>query len=198
VSVRPSVCPHRGSHWTEFCVIWYWSLWQKFIEKLRVGLKCDNIFRPFTWKPKYVSIVHTSTNCQSQWPCCLRRRFSVARLLRSWVRIPPRAWMFVVSVVCCQVEISVTDWSLVQRSPTDCGAPCVWSRNLENEEAKARYRAVENTTTMGCNARKTNNQTNKQQPVRIRFLIARQPCRGNRVLLFHCIIQRFCTADGYT
>ena len=27
----------------------------------------------------------------------------------------------VVSVVCCQVEISATSWSLVQRSPTDCG-----------------------------------------------------------------------------
>jgi hypothetical protein len=35
---------------------------------------------------------------------------------------------------------------------------CVWSRNLENEEAKARYQAVENTTTMGCNAKKTNKQ----------------------------------------
>jgi hypothetical protein len=34
----------------------------------------------------------------------------------------------------------------------------VWSRNLENEEAKARYRAVENTPTMGCNAKKTNNK----------------------------------------
>jgi hypothetical protein len=34
----------------------------------------------------------------------------------------------------------------------------VWSRNLEKEEAKARYRAVENTTTMGCNGRKTNKQ----------------------------------------
>jgi hypothetical protein len=28
----------------------------------------------------------------------------------------------------------------------------------KNKEAKARYRAVENTTTMGCNARKTNKQ----------------------------------------
>jgi len=28
----------------------------------------------------------------------------------------------VVSVVCCQVEVSAMDWSLVQRSPTDCGA----------------------------------------------------------------------------
>ena len=60
--------------------------------------------------------------CRSQWPRGLRRRSTVARLLRSWVRIPPRAWMFVVSVVCCQVEVSATDWSLVQRSPTDCGA----------------------------------------------------------------------------
>jgi len=27
-----------------------------------------------------------------------------------------------VIVVCCQVQISATSWSLVQRSPTDCGA----------------------------------------------------------------------------
>ena len=32
----------------------------------------------------------------------------------------------------------------------------------KNEESKARYRAVKNTTTMGCNARKTNRKTNKQ------------------------------------
>jgi hypothetical protein len=30
--------------------------------------------------------------------------------------------MSVVSVVCCcQVEVSATGWSLVQRSPTECG-----------------------------------------------------------------------------
>jgi len=27
-----------------------------------------------------------------------------------------------VSVVCCQVEVSATSWSLGQKSPTDCGA----------------------------------------------------------------------------
>ena len=32
---------------------------------------------------------------RSQWPCGLRRRSTAARLLRSWVRIPPKAWMFV-------------------------------------------------------------------------------------------------------
>jgi len=30
--------------------------------------------------------------------------------------------MTVVSVVCCQVEVSATDWSLIQGSPTNCGA----------------------------------------------------------------------------
>ena len=37
-------------------------------------------------------------NRWSQWPRGLRRRSSAARLLRLWVRIPPRAWMF----VCCE------------------------------------------------------------------------------------------------
>ena len=36
--------------------------------------------------------------CPSQWPCGLRRKSAAARLLRSWVRIPPVAWMF----VCCE------------------------------------------------------------------------------------------------
>ena len=35
---------------------------------------------------------------RSQWLSSLRRRSTAARLLRSWVRIPPRAWMF----VCCE------------------------------------------------------------------------------------------------
>ena len=52
---------------------------------------------------------HTHTYIRrSQWPGGLRRRSAAARLLRSWVRIPPGAWMFVVSVVCCQVEVFAT------------------------------------------------------------------------------------------
>jgi len=31
-------------------------------------------------------------------------------------------YLSVVNVVYCQVEVSATSWSLVQRSPTDCGA----------------------------------------------------------------------------
>jgi hypothetical protein len=41
-------------------------------------------------------------------------------------------------VVCCQVEVSATGWSLVQRSSTDGGVSCVWSWNLKNEEAQTR------------------------------------------------------------
>jgi hypothetical protein len=38
-------------------------------------------------------------------------------------KILPRHESFSVTfVVCCQVEVSATSWSLVQRSPTDCGA----------------------------------------------------------------------------
>jgi hypothetical protein len=33
-----------------------------------------------------------------------------------------------VSVVCCQVEVSATGWSLVQRSPTECGVSNVCDR----------------------------------------------------------------------
>jgi len=36
--------------------------------------------------------------CRSQRPCGLRRRSVAAHLLRSWIRIPPGAWMF----VCCE------------------------------------------------------------------------------------------------
>ena len=59
---------------------------------------------------------------RSQWPRGLRRRSAAARLLRLWVRIPPGAWMSVVDVVCCQVDVCATQWSRVQRSPTDCDA----------------------------------------------------------------------------
>ena len=40
--------------------------------------------------------------------------------------------LYVVSVVCCQVEVSATSWSLVKRSPTDCGASlCVIQKPRE-------------------------------------------------------------------
>jgi hypothetical protein len=48
---------------------------------------------------------------------------AAARFLGLWVRIPPGGdgFLSLVNVVCCQVEVSVTGRSLVQRSPTECG-----------------------------------------------------------------------------
>jgi len=45
---------------------------------------------------------------RSHWLLGLRRGSAAARLLGLWVRIPPGAWMSVVSVVCCQVEVSAS------------------------------------------------------------------------------------------
>ena len=59
---------------------------------------------------------------RSRWPRGLRRGSAIASLLGLWVRIPPGAWMSVSSVVCCQVEVSASGCSLVQRGPTHCGA----------------------------------------------------------------------------
>jgi hypothetical protein len=44
-----------------------------------------------------------------------------------------------VGVVCCQVEVSATSWSLVQRSPAECGVSqmCVTMKPRRNEEAQA-------------------------------------------------------------
>jgi hypothetical protein len=59
---------------------------------------------------------------RSQQPCGLRRMSVTERLLGPWVRIPPEAWMFVsCECLCCQVEVSATGRSIVQRSPNDCG-----------------------------------------------------------------------------
>ena len=44
-------------------------------------------------------------------------------LLKLWAGILPiHECLSVVSVVCCQVEVSATSWSLVQRSLTDFDA----------------------------------------------------------------------------
>ena len=96
----------------------------------------------YEYYKKHSKNIYNSPNnkeCQSYWQRDLRRRSAAARLLRSWVRIPPGAWMSVLSFVCCQVQVSATSWSLVQRRPTDCVASLrVIKKNLKNEEAIAR------------------------------------------------------------
>jgi len=93
---------------------------------------------------------------RSQWTRGLRRRFAAARLLRMCVRIPPGTWIFVCCdfCVCCQVEVSSTSWSLVQRSLTECGASLC---------AIYKPREWGGPGPMGAVAPKTNKQTKKKR-----------------------------------
>ena len=45
--------------------------------------------------------VNESNSRRSQWSRGLRRRSTIARLLRLWVRIPPEAW----KSVCCEWRV---------------------------------------------------------------------------------------------
>jgi hypothetical protein len=90
----------------------------------------------------YILFINTDKyiNSRSQWPRGLRRRSVASRLLRSWVRIPPRAWMF----VCCECCV-LSGWGicdeLITRPEESYRLWCVVVCDLENlktEEAMTR------------------------------------------------------------
>ena len=91
----------------------------------------------------------------SLWPRGLKRRSSAARLLTLWVRIPPGSWMFVCCECCVLSEVSATDWSLVQRRPTNCGVLCV----IKKPRKRGGYWAVKIQPQWAV---MTGKQTNKQ------------------------------------
>ena len=64
---------------------------------------------------------HLSTkSSQSKWPSGCA---GPPRLLGLWVRIPPEGLdiCLFVSVICCQIYVSASGTTLVQRSPIECG-----------------------------------------------------------------------------
>jgi hypothetical protein len=69
--------------------------------------------------------------------------------------------MFVCCECCCVLSGRGLCDGLITRPEESYRLWCVVVCDQEtskNEDVKARYRAVENTTTVGCNARKTNKQ----------------------------------------
>ena len=80
------------------------------------------------------------TACRLQWARGLRLRSAVARLLKSWVRIPPRAWMFVCCECCVLSGRGLCD-ELITRLEESYRLWCVVVcdlENLKNEEAMTR------------------------------------------------------------
>jgi hypothetical protein len=58
----------------------------------------------------------------THWPSGLRPGSAAARMLGLRVRTPQKfGCLFLLSVVCCELEVSATSWLLLQRGPTDCG-----------------------------------------------------------------------------
>ena len=77
---------------------------------------------------------------RSQWPRGLRRRSAATCLLRSWVRIPPGAWMFVCCECCVLSGRGLCD-KLITRPEESYLLWCVVVcdlENLKNEEAMTR------------------------------------------------------------
>jgi len=93
--------------------------------------RCLQTFIAWLWVSWKSGLVEAMLSCGSKWfyisnfnICDLRCGSVAARLLRLWVRVPPEAWMYFCCewCVCCQVEVSATSWSFVQRSPTEYDA----------------------------------------------------------------------------
>jgi hypothetical protein len=78
-------------------------------------------------------------NCRSQRRRGLRRRSTAARLLRSWVRIPPGAWIFVCCVFCVLSGRGLCDGLITpaEESYRLWRVVVYDSKNLVNEEAIA-------------------------------------------------------------
>ena len=71
VTVFPYVgLEQRGSHWTDFNVIWYESVVRKSIKKFRVSLRSDKNDGYFTWRPVNI-FDHTSLIFFMAAPCVL-------------------------------------------------------------------------------------------------------------------------------
>ena len=65
--------------------------------------------------PRYI-ILSSLISSRSQWLCGVRRGSAAVPVLGLRIRIPPwHECLYLVSVVCCQVEAS-----LAQKSPTEC------------------------------------------------------------------------------
>jgi hypothetical protein len=82
---------------------------------------------------RMITLMNLLKSRRSQWPYCLRRGSTAFRLVGLWVRIPPGAWLSLLSV--CQIEVSATGLITLEESYR-VWCVWVWSWSLDNEEAR--------------------------------------------------------------
>jgi hypothetical protein len=90
--------------------------------------------------------------CRSQWPRGLRRRSTAARLLRSWVPIPPEAWLSVCYECCVLSGRGLCD-EMITRPQETYRLWCVVGCDQETSRTRWPW------TALGRTATKTNKQT---------------------------------------
>ena len=163
------------------CLVWF-SKETYIISLCKVSLLVDAIFSA----RKYISGVWFGLNvglsllrlhrtlfrkfqmpnlkvCRSQWPRCLRRRYSAARLLRLWVRVPPGTWVFGCCECCVLSGRSLCDRLIIRpEESTDCGASLCVMKKPRKRGGWSQLPGSENTITTCGNARETNKQTIKR------------------------------------
>jgi hypothetical protein len=85
---------------------------------------------------RYINI-----QCRSQWSRRLRRRSAATRLLRSWVRISPEAWMFVCCECCVLSGRGLCD-ELITRPEESYRLWCVFVCDLETSGMRRPWHAL--------------------------------------------------------
>jgi len=83
----------------------------------------------------------TNAHCRSQWPRGLSRRSTAARPLRSWVWIPPGAWMFVCCECCVLSGRGLFD-ELITRTEESYRLWCVVVCDLETSRMRRPWPAL--------------------------------------------------------
>jgi hypothetical protein len=97
---QPSLLPELQCTFAFFKDYWKYQCKYKYIQ-LTEAVKIYPFIKSF-------KVIGPYSSRRSQWPC-LRRRSAIPRLLRSWVRIPPGAWMFVCYECCVWSGTGVRD-----------------------------------------------------------------------------------------
>ena len=112
-------------------------------ERIMLWKSRDFLQRRWGKNPRNMLVVaHLLNNCQkniyicrSQWPHGLRRGSAAARLLRSWVRIPRGARMFVCCECCVLSGRGLCD-ELITRPEESCRLWCVIVCDLETSRMR--------------------------------------------------------------
>jgi hypothetical protein len=151
INISISVCTCTVYLFLSFTQLCYWLstvLWKRlllfstgvpvtFCYNSSLHYRLTSICLPVIWRTPYMSVSIVCQHSVASWISWGMWRLiadhSGRAILDVGVR-PLACWDFgfefhrghwrlsVVGVVCCQVEVSTTSWSLVQMSPTDYGA----------------------------------------------------------------------------